>query len=70
MLIYELTNYNKIPFLDALVDTNNDTSPYKEATSINACTLKYKTECFNYYKLAIIRNFITLTKANSSTRNI
>ena len=47
--------YNKISFLDVLIDTNNNnnftTSTYKKPSSNNSCTLNFKSECpFRYKK--------------------
>lgn len=51
----------------------NSPSPHlkkKQTTSINSCTLNYKSKCPNYYKIAIIKNLINCAKINSSTKQI
>lgn len=52
-----------------LIDTNNNntftTFPYKKTTSINICTLNYKSE-WPITKQAIIKNLINHEKVNSS----
>ena len=70
---YELNTDNKIPFLDVLIDSNNDkitTSPYVKPTSLNSCLLNYKSECPYRYKKAVIKNLLNRAQLISSTRPI
>ena len=67
----ELNENNKIPFLDVLVDSNTDqftTSLYKKPTSLNSCTLNYKSECPKRYKTAVVRNLLQRAHLISSSR--
>ena len=69
----ELNKNNRIPFLDVLVDSNSDsftTSLYKKPTSLNSCTLNYKSECPYRYKIAVIKNFLQRAKLISSSRTL
>ena len=70
---YELNINNTIPFLDVLVDNNQNeyiTTPYKKPTSQNSCLLNFQSECPSRYKEAVIKNFIKRAESISSSRNI
>ena len=71
---HELNKYNKISFLEVLIDTNNNnnftTSTYKKPSSNNSWTLNFKSECPFRYKKAIIHNLIYRAKLISSSKTI
>ena len=57
---YELNVNNKLPFLDVLVDTNNDkfyTTLYRKPTDNGNC-LNAKSECVEKYKSSVITNYL------------
>ena len=77
---YELIMNNKRPFLDVLIDTNNNTFtpfPYQKHTCINSCTLNYKSECpehnygynykYNIYRAKHISSSETIFDSDSKT---
>ena len=69
----EVNQNNKIPFLDVLVDNNDDryiTTPYKKPTSESSCLLNYRSECPEKYKIAVVKNFINRAKKISSSHQI
>ena len=69
----EVNQNNKIPFLDVLVDNNEDryvTAPYKKPTCESSCLLNYRSECPERYKIAVIKNFINRAKKISSSHLI
>ena len=67
---FVVLNKTEISFLNVLIDTNNNnnftTSTYKKPSSINSCTLNFKSECLFRYKKAIIHNLISHAKLISS----
>ena len=69
----ELNKNNRIPFLDVLIDTNNNkftTSTYKKPVNKNSSTLNFQSECPYRYKKAIINNLLTRAKLISSSKTI
>ena len=58
---YELSVHNKLPFLDVLVNTNNNefhTTVYRKETNMGFC-LNAKSECINKYKQSVISSYVT-----------
>ena len=57
----EINIINKIPFLDVLIDTNNNdqllTSTYKKPPNIYLCTLNFQSECTSRYERTIIKTY-------------
>ena len=68
----ELSNNNKIPFLDVLVDISNEeleTSAYRKSTATGTC-LYGRSECTDSYKKGvIIRAYVIRALKLSSTWN-
>ena len=66
---YELNVDNKLPFLDVLVDTNNNefhTSVYHKPTDHGKC-LNARSECVDKYKNSVITNYLNRAYKVSST---
>ena len=66
---FELSVQNRIPFLDVLVNTENDlfkTAVYRKATDAGSC-LNADSECPSRYKISVIRSFIRRAVTHCST---
>lgn len=66
---FELSVQNRIPFLDVLVDTENNmfkTTVHRKATNTGSC-LNAHSECPSRYKISVIRSFIRRAVNHCST---
>ena len=67
----ELNTNNKIPFLDVLVNNQNNkltTTVYRKATNIGTC-LNGNSECSELYKQSVIMSYLTRAYKVSTTWN-
>ena len=68
-LAIELSQENKITFLDVLVQHSNThfaTSVYRKPTDTGVC-MNGRSECTNRYKQSVIRSYVNRAIVNSST---